>query len=224
MSEEKPKSIEGEIFGPDENAQPATGKNAQSGIRALPLLAELYAYADRRVMEAETKLKRAVADNINAQSEIAQASENWAKAEERIQPENLDLMKKTVRTQIQTDRERHELELSQVKSARELQDLEHEAKKAELEARIASAQYQAKKHKDKLNQKEKSLDDLIKEAEAELKDLQDTFADKVDVAKANGERLREDEEDEFSRKYQELRERLDELNDRRRQQQQEDES
>lgn len=225
MSEKKQPLLQGEIIKADEPAHnPAASSDIVSRPTRFPLLDELNAYADRRVKEAETKLKNAIAENIEAQTRITKATEEWVKAEERLQEDNLKDMRESIRLKIRADHEGAKLELDRIRTDQSLANLERKAKEAELRERIAKAEYQAQKHQRKLDGAEEDLEDLISKAEQDIEDIMEAFAEKRDAAEKTGESLSEEEEDLFSRKLQTAKERLDRLQERQRKEQDEDEA
>lgn len=219
MNGEKPKLLKGEIIAPEESSREVTAEPEYTPVpRRFSLLAELHAYADRRVKEQETKLKHAIADNIEATTRIANVSKDWAIAEEQLQPENIERMKETVRLQVETEHERALLELEQIKTIRGLEDLDRQAREMETRERIAKSRVNMDRLERKLHEKEEDLEEMIAAAEQEIQDIMDAFTKKRKAAHDAGIELSEAEEDEFSRRLQSARDRRDSLRERKRKQ------
>ncbi|WP_136660965.1 hypothetical protein [Nitratireductor sp. XY-223] len=215
MKDKDVKPLDGEVSYKRERHELVPYRHHLEPARAPAFVEILKAHADRRRWEAETRRKRAVADNIRAMSEVAVETQNWLKAETALEPGNLEALKETIQLQVEVGLAMQQAALQKANRGLKLAALQDEVEEKELLARIRRAEVDIISQERKLDGKDKTLDDLIGMAEDELDTLVDEFTDRKEIAEADGTELSEEEELEFSRQYQRGKDRLEELYSRR---------
>lgn len=206
---DKPKPIAGELIAPKQTGSAVTSRKVSRPKPISSFMDILTSYADQRRWEADTKRKNAVADNINAQSKIAIATENWLAMEERLN--NLDNIKSTVSTTINAELKEMEVRLANANRELKLAEKTEEAEALELDIRILESKVKQKRLMAKLEGTEEDIDELIKKAEAEI----NANLEEAKNLKEKNDDLTVEEQNAFSRKHASIADRLANLEERR---------